>query len=106
VLGEEPFLPIFDKLYDSTLHGSEFALDYGKELYHFSIGLIFRTLHLSLDDYINTDDVYQLLVNCRKSLTQDTTSASLEASLDMPEVFLLFAHRTKLKKQISHSALS
>ena len=86
VLGEEPFLPIFDKLYDPTLRGAEFLLDYGKELYHFSIGLIFRTVHPSLDDYINTDEVYQLLVNCRKYLMQDANS--LSASLDMPEVFL------------------
>ena len=86
VLGEEPFLPIFDKLYDPTLRGAEFLLDYGKELYHFSVGLIFRTVHPSLDDYINTDEVYQLLVNCRKYLMQDANS--LSASLDMPEVFL------------------
>lgn len=86
VLGEEPFLPIFDKLYDPTLCGAEFLLDYGKELYHFSVGLIFRTVHPSLDDYINTDEVYQLLVNCRKYLMQDANS--LSASLDMPEVFL------------------
>lgn len=98
VSGEEPFLPIFDKLYDSTLHGSEFALDYGKELYHFSIGLVFRTLHPSLDDYINTDDVYQLLVNCRKSLTQDTTSASQAASLDMPEVFLFVCPQNEVEE--------
>ena len=88
VLGEEPFLPIFDKLYDPTLHGAEFQLGYGKELYHFSVGLIFRTVHPSLDDYINTDEVYQLLVNCRKYLMQDTPTHLQSASLDMPEVFL------------------
>ena len=66
VLGEEPFLPILDKLYDSSVHGAEFLLNYGKDLYHFSVSLIFRTLHPSLDDYISTDEVYQLLANCRK----------------------------------------
>ena len=98
VLGEEPFLPIFDKLYDSSLHGAEFLLDYGKELYHFSVGLIFRTLHPSLDDYINTGEVYQLLANCRKYLMQGTTSGSLSASLDMPEVFLFVCPQNTLEE--------
>ena len=71
VKGEQPFLRIFEKLYDPSSHNEECEVLYGKELYHFCVGLIFRTLCPSQDDYINTAEVYQLLVNCRKFLMVD-----------------------------------
>ena len=70
MLGEESFLPIFDMVYDSTFHDAESPFDYGKEFYHFSIGLIFRTVHCLLGDYINADEV-GILTSC-KYLIQDT----------------------------------
>ena len=71
VKGEQPFLRIFEKLYDPASHNEECEVLYGEELYHFCVGLIFRTLCPSQDDYINTAEVYQLLVNCRKFLMGD-----------------------------------
>ena len=71
VKGEQPFLRIFEKLYDPASHNEECEVLYGEELYHFCVGLIFRTLCPSPDDYINTAEVYQLLVNCRKFLMVD-----------------------------------
>ena len=71
VKGEQPFLRMFDKLYDPASQNEECEVLYGEELYHFCVRLIFRTLCPSQDDYINTAEVYQLLVNCRKFLMAD-----------------------------------
>ena len=47
VKGEQPFLRIFDKLYDPASQNEECEVLYGEELYHFCVGLIFRTLSIS-----------------------------------------------------------
>lgn len=85
VKGEQPSLSFFEKLYDPTLHDKNFVLAYGKELYHFCIGLIFRTLCPSQDDYINTDEVYGLLVNCRAFLTGKSHP---NVVITMPDVYM------------------
>ena len=93
VLGEEPFLPIFDKLYDPIFHGAFLLLGYGKELDHFSISVIFRTLCLSLDDYINTDEIYQLLVNCRNTSCKTHPLIHCQLHWTCLKCFVLFAHK-------------
>ena len=85
ILGEQPFLNFLEKVYDPSSSDTEVTHTYGREMYHFCIGLIFRTLIPSQDDYINTDEVYQLLLQCRAFLTVDNP---LEAIEKMPDVFM------------------
>lgn len=83
VLGEQAFKTFLQKVYDPLCSSTEIKYNYGKEMYHFCIGLIFRTLCPSQDEYINTDDVYQLLTQCRDFLTTD---CPLQTCSDIPEV--------------------
>lgn len=83
VLGEQPFLGFLKKVYDPSCGKTETIHTYGTEMYHFCMGLIFRTLCPSQDDYINVDEVYQLLLQCRAFLTTDSP---LEAVSKVPEV--------------------
>ena len=86
-IGESPFISFFEKLIDPTLVDCQLELKYGKELYYFCVSLIFRTLCPSQDEYINTDEVYQLLVTCRAYLLEGR-SGKVEG---LPKV-LLFIH--------------
>lgn len=86
VLGEESFFNFFEKLYTPLYRESGAEYGYGGKMYHFCIGLIFRTLCPSQDDYINTDEVYQLLLQCRAFLTADSP---LETVDKFPRVFML-----------------
>lgn len=86
-IGESPFISFFEKLIDPTLIDSQQELKYGKELYYFCISLIFRTLCPSQDEYINTDEVYQLLVRCRAYLLEGRSGKVEELSK-----VLLFVH--------------
>ena len=85
VEGEQPCLKIIDHLYNPSSCEKGTTFTYGTELYHFCIGLIFRTLCPSQDDYINTDEVYDLLVKCREFLT---TKSTQKAATLLPNVFL------------------
>lgn len=85
VLGENAFVSFLEKVYDPLCSDTEIKHDYGKEMYHFCMGLIFRTLCPSQDEYINTDEVYQLLVQCRAFLTAD---CPLQTSVNIPDVFM------------------
>lgn len=49
---------------------------------------IFRTLRPSQDDYINSDEVYQLLLQCRAFLMADSP---LDAN-DLPIIYLFALH--------------
>ena len=105
--GESPFISFFEKLIDPTLVDSRQELKYGKELYYFCISLIFRTLCPSQDEYINTDEVYQLLVRCRAYLLEGR-SGKVE---DLPKVLLFihsFAHNEtdEYKSFIQQSSVS
>ena len=84
--GEDPFLHFFKKLIDPALVDSRQELKYGRELYYFCLSLTFRTLCPSQDEYINTDEVYQLLVQCRAYLLSGSSKVD-----DLPNV-LLFIH--------------
>lgn len=84
VLGEEPFLDFLEKVYGSLSIDTDIEHAYGKELYHFCVGLIFRTLCPSQDDYINSNEVYQLLLQCRAFLTDDKHTLQTK----IPEVFM------------------
>ena len=83
--GEDPFISFFENLIDPTLAKSQQELKYGKELYYFCLSLIFRTLCPSQNEYINTDEVYQLLVQCRAYLLE----GRLDKADDLPQVFLI-----------------
>lgn len=90
VLGEQFFLGFLEKVYDPELSDADAERAYGKEMYHFCVGLIFRTLCPSQDDYINCDEVYQLLLQCRAFLTAAGESGPLQDSAvaKIPEVFM------------------
>ena len=85
VLGEQAFMGFLEKVYDPLVSNTETQHGYGKEMYHFCMGLIFRTLCPSQSEYINVDEVHQLLVQCRAFLTAD---CPLQACSNLPEVFM------------------
>ena len=80
--GEHPSISFFEALCHHT--SGEQQLKYGPELYYFCVSLIFRTLCPSQDDYINSDEVYQLLIQCRAFLTAESP---LDA-IDLPYIYL------------------
>ena len=78
--GEFYFLQFFEKLYSNPDAYLEHG--YGKELYHFCVGIIFRTLCPSQSDYLNCEEVYNLLVQSRHYLQGDKGT-------DPPEIYIL-----------------
>ena len=93
VLGEQSFLDFLEKVYNPKLSDVDVEHAYGREMYHFCVSLIFRTLCPSQDEYINCDEVYQLLLQCRAFLmaaAAGTDSDPLQASAigKIPEVFM------------------
>ena len=87
IKGEQPFLSFFEKMVHPANIFTKQELVYGKELYYFCLSLIFRTLCPSQVDYINTDEVYQLLVHCRTYLLKGPVSSEREAT-GLPQIFL------------------
>ena len=86
--GEQSFLNFFEKVYKPLFSDvcSDVKYAYGNELYHFCVGLVFRTLCPSQDEYINSDEVYRLLLQCRAFLTADDDP--LQTIDNTPEVFM------------------
>jgi len=68
----------FEKLVDPSCVNTKQQIEYGKELYYFCLGLIFRTLCPSQDAYINSDEVYKLLLQCRAFLLAEDTSTTIK----------------------------
>lgn len=87
VLGEQAFMSFLEKVYNHLYSDTETVHVYGKEMYHFCIGLILRTLSPSQDEYINTDEVYKLLLQCRNFLTA-ASDRPPQADSTIPEVFM------------------
>ena len=83
IKGEQPFISFFEALCHHTSGEQQFK--YGPELYYFCVSLIFRTLCPSQDDYINSDEVYQLLQQCRAFLVAENPSDVI----DFPSIYLL-----------------
>ena len=88
--GEEQFPSLFfDKIYDQNdpfKSKTALKIEYGRWLYTFCLGIIFRTLHLHAGYYVNEDEVYQLLVQCRTCLLNIDSVQSID---NKPEIFLL-----------------
>lgn len=90
-LGEKGFLNFFKQIYDAENTDTlkrQCKLEYGTWLYHFCISLIFRGIATStgIPDYMESDEVYQCFVKCRKFLMGEYTVDSPQ----LPKVFLLF----------------
>lgn len=88
--GEEQFPSLFfNKIYDQSdplKSKSMQKIEYGKWLYTFCVGLIFRNLHWHRGFFINEDEIYQLLVKCRTCLLNVDSLQNID---DKPEVYLL-----------------
>ena len=94
--GESQFLKsFFDKIYDvKTLSKPkmEQSIVYGKPLYEFCLGLIFRLLPLTEDGFVNGEELHQLLTQCRACLVGvDTIEVDTIKSCEDPEIYLLIS---------------
>lgn len=103
VNGEHLFLKFFEMLIDPSCSNTEQQIGYGKELYYCCLSLIFRTLCPSQDEYINADEVYKLLVQCRTYLLAADATAAIKEE-DLPQVFL-FVHAGSEDKTDEHYTL-
>ena len=68
--GESQFIPkFFDRVYDinNPLQEGQ-VIEYGKWLYQFCIGMIFRTLCYEKDRFLNSKEIYEVLKQCREFL--------------------------------------
>ena len=88
--GEDQFPPLFfEKIYDQKdpqKSQSMQEIEYGKWLYTFCLGIIFRNLHWHRGFYVNEDEIYQLLVQCRTCLLDVEHIQSVDSK---PQVYLL-----------------
>ena len=90
--GENWFIThFFDKLYDKDSRDKshpEQILEYGYQLYMFSIGIIFRAFNWDFDAYVNSDECYQLFKYCRSCLLNPKSLPDIEIK---PEIYLLMS---------------
>lgn len=88
--GEDQFPHLFfEKIYDQKDPQKSVSMqkiEYGKWLYTFCLGIIFRNLHWHRGFYVNEDEIYQLLVQCRRCLLNVESIQSID---DKPQVYLL-----------------
>lgn len=89
--GEKGFLNYFKEIYDpediDTLTKQR-KLVYGTWLYHFCASLLFRGIatNTGIPDYMESSQVYQFFLKCRRFLTDEYTLESPK----LPAIFLLF----------------
>ena len=89
--GEKEFLKFFKDIYDSedtdTLKRQR-NLDYGTWLYHFCVSYMLRGIATStgVPDYMESGEVYNCFLKCRKFLMDEYSLDSPE----LPKIFLLF----------------
>lgn len=99
--GENWFLTsFFDKLYDTSAPDKsrgEQMLPYSSKLYLFCVGILFRTLSWDLTSYINSDECYKLLVQCRTCLLNHL---SLSTILGKPEIYILMSPLSATKDDL------
>ena len=105
--GEEQFPSLFfDRIYD--IHNplssrARLDIEYGDWLYQFCIGMIFRNLILPTNCYLNEDEVYNLLVQCRNCLLNID---AIEAIPDKPEVFILISSLHASSEELQHGHMN
>lgn len=99
--GENWFLTnFFDKLYDKdspSRSRDEQTIPYTNKLYLFCAGIIFRTLSWGWNAYVNSDECYQLLVQCRACLLNHN---SLSEVTKKPDIYLLISPLTASKEDL------
>jgi len=102
--GENWFLTnFFDKIYDKNVPKrslDEQVLSYTSKLYLFCIGIIFRTLSWDWNGYLNSDECYQLLVQCRTCLLNHN---SLSEIASKPDIYLLMSPLGASKEELNKS---
>lgn len=107
--GKTQFLPFFfDKIYDPSeplKPRHEQYIEYGSWLYHFCVGLIFRNLLWFENMFLNEDEIYKLLVQCRKCVLNPDSLDRLPAS-DCPEVFILMTHLSVQEEELKHGLMN
>lgn len=85
--GETQFVrDFFDKIYDISdplKPCQSQTVPYGKWLYHFCAGMIYRNLIWEVNSFLNEEELYKLLLGCREYIL------SSELSDNSPELYLL-----------------
>lgn len=102
--GEAKFIPdFFDKIYDSSDPSKPCQMQnirYGKWLYHFCAGLIYRNLIWEENSYLNEDDLYELLMGCREYVL------SSELSDTSPEIYMLITPIAGDKEDLKYGSIN
>ena len=102
--GEAQFSNLFfDKIYnvDQPSHSrrGNFDIEYGKWLYQFCVGIIFRNLHWHRGYFTNEDELYKLLDQCRQNLLNpDSVAAS------KPDIYLLISPLHASEEEAKHAS--
>lgn len=99
--GENWFLTnFFDKLYDKINARSsrnEQLIPYTNKLYLFCVGIIFRTLSWGWNEYVNSDECYQLLTQCRTCLLHHSFLSKIAK---IPDIYLLISPLSASKEDL------
>ena len=105
--GEKWFLVnFFDKLYDTTNPENsrcEQSIPYTSQLYMFCVGLIFRTLKWEMDSFVNSDECYQLLLQCRHCLLNPHSLSSIDQK---PAVYLFMSPLSAAAEDLKHGFMN
>lgn len=105
--GEEQFPSLFfDTIYNIHKPLSSRAsldIEYGEWLYQFCLGMVFRNLILPTNCYLNEDEIYDLLVQCRECLLNVDL---IEAVPHKPEIFILISPLHAPSEELQHGHMN
>ena len=107
--GETQFIPLFfDRIYDPSdpqKHQREQYIEYSNWLYLFCVGLIFRNISWYDNMFLNEDEIYKLLVQCRKCILNPNSLDQLPAS-DCPKIFMLMTPLSVEEEELKHGLMN
>ena len=105
--GESQFLPnFFRKIYnkkDDIQSTDEQYIEYGPWLYQFCIGLLFRALHWSIDDYVNNKTIYKVLKSCQSQIMSWVANKPCS---DAPDVYIFISSLSVGLEEIQHGYMN
>ena len=86
--GENQFIPkFFRHIYDVTIAGkpqSASTIEYSGWLYEFCVGIVFRGIaQRNMLKFVNSEEIYEVLINCREFLLQCSENQSGASKLDI-----------------------
>ena len=102
--GETQFMrDFFDKIYDysdPTKSCQSQEIEYGKWLYHFCAGLIYRNLIWEENSFLNEDELYKLLLGCREYIL------SSKISSNSPDIYVLITPIGGDEKDLNYGSIN